>query len=129
MNNGTDWSRYENPQYADSPDGFNEPYHAPRESAIYSQGEERHQSGGTQSTGRQGTGFWRSFNSPEAKLFRRRNRHTIIAMFIALLLLLLLCTVGLLYTLLTVLFMTVAYLIGGWLDGNPLVYRLLHRFF
>ncbi len=129
MNNGTDWSRYDQPGQPGPVGGPQQPQDAPPGPGMYGPGEQAYQGPGGELPRDRRTWFGRWFESPEAKMFRRRNRHTIIAMLIALLLILLLVTIGFGYTLLTVIFLTIAYIIGGWFDGNPRVYRLLQRFF
>lgn len=125
MNNGTDWSRYDNPGPAGPAGG---PQQGAFDGGMYGpNGAPQNGSGHPPADNR--TWFGRWIESPEAKMFRRRNRHTITAMLIALLLIFLLITVGFGYTLLTVIFLSIAYIVGGWFDGNPRVYRLLQRFF
>ena len=70
----------------------------------------------------------RRLESPEAIFFWRRYKHTITYMIIALLLAISIATVGFGYTLLGVIFLTIAYFLGGWRDGNPIVYQILNRF-
>ncbi|MFP5527592.1 DUF2273 domain-containing protein [Peptococcus simiae] len=116
MSNGINWDRYDAP---DAPPQTNQPYHK-------------------QATGYQGympmndqrAQGWldRQLSSPAVKALWQRRRHTITSIFIAVVLALCIAIFGFGYTLLGAIFVAIAYIYGGWRDGNPIVYALLSKF-
>lgn len=74
------------------------------------------------------TWLTKQLESPAARYFWRRYKHTIIAMVIAVILAMMIMHIGFGYTLLTVFFLAIGFMVGGWRDGNPFVYNILRRF-
>lgn len=68
-----------------------------------------------------------SWNSPKAKFFRRRYRYTIRGLIGAIILALMFLNLGFARTIGVILLLVIGFLVGGVLDKNPVVLRLLKR--
>ncbi|MBS5593829.1 MAG: DUF2273 domain-containing protein [Peptococcus niger] len=123
MSNGIDWDRYDAPAPPPEsayPDAYSQAYPQP--------GNQPQNAGLRVPETPSKSWLVRRLESPAAKALWARRRHTIVSIFIAILLALSIAVFGFGYTLLGVIFVAIAYLYGGWRDGNPLVYKLLNRF-
>ena len=61
-------------------------------------------------------------------MWRRRNRYTLRAVLIALVVAFLIITIGFGYTLMTLFFVAIALGIGAWRDRNPWIFKLIDYF-
>lgn len=123
MSNGIDWDRYDAPAPPPEsayPDAYSQAYPQP--------GRQPQNAGLRAPQPPSKSWLVRQLESPAAKALWARRRHTIVSIFIAILLALSIAVFGFGYTLLGVIFVAIAYLYGGWRDGNPLIYKLLNRF-
>ncbi|MDO5713619.1 MAG: DUF2273 domain-containing protein [Tissierellia bacterium] len=86
---------------------------------------EKHRLGNTMKEG--ANGLKKRWDSPKTKFYLRRYRYTIRSIIIAIVLALLFLNLGFARTIGVLLLLIIGFLVGGVLDKNPIVLRLLRR--